>query len=225
MGKIGKSVDHGLGGRNNEKSSDRRAKKSKASKKVISTANMSKKEVLFDESSRLDYLTGFRKRKTERRKFGLAMEVMKKDKAKREARKELRGLGASLNNDDTNANNNNNFNSNDNKDEDDDEEGKNSKTIKFDDENTSKMFQGMVSVEVDEGIAEEMDKYYSITSDDMAYNKKEHVNEPTRLEKAMKIVKDKNLMNKSRGRSQSSKNKHKLMSKAGVKMKFNRKRK
>ncbi len=217
MGKISKSVDHGLGGRNNEKSSDRRAKKSKASKKVISTANMSKKEVLFDENSRLDYLTGFRKRKTERRKFGLAMEVMKKDKAKREARKELRGLGASLNND--------NDNDNLNVTEDVDNEDKNSLTMKFDDENTSKMFQGMVSVEVDEGIADEMDKYYSVTSDDMTYNRKELTHAPSRLEKAMKVVKDKNLMNKSRGRSQSSKNKHKLMSKAGVKMKFNRKRK
>ena len=37
---------------------------------------------LWDEESRVDYLTGFKKRKNERRKFGLAMQVMK-GKAKR----------------------------------------------------------------------------------------------------------------------------------------------
>ena len=43
----------------------------------------------FDPEARTDYLTGFRKRKADRRKFGLTMEELKRRKRKAEERKEL----------------------------------------------------------------------------------------------------------------------------------------
>lgn len=55
-----------------------------------------KREVIFDEESRVEFLTGFRKRKQERRKFGLAMQVMKEKKGLREMRKIRRTSGESL---------------------------------------------------------------------------------------------------------------------------------
>lgn len=71
------AVDHGLGGRNNKQSNLRREKKSNQLKKLVKRLNPgnSKKEIKFDENSRQEFLTGFHKRKQERRKFGLAMEV------------------------------------------------------------------------------------------------------------------------------------------------------
>ena len=45
------------------------------------------KEVVWDEDNRVNYLTGFKKRKNERRKFGLAMQIMKEAKAKKEVLK------------------------------------------------------------------------------------------------------------------------------------------
>ncbi len=59
-----------------------------------------KKEILFDEKERSDYLSGFHKRKVERRKYGLALQKLKDRKAQIEgrryaqekARKELKEL-------------------------------------------------------------------------------------------------------------------------------------
>eukprot|EP01084_Bolivina_argentea_P195552 335433_1 len=47
-----------------------------------------KKEILFDEKERSDYLSGFHKRKLERRKYGLALQKLKDRKARIEGRKE-----------------------------------------------------------------------------------------------------------------------------------------
>jgi len=72
-------IDHGLGGKDNLKSRQRREKKAKKTK-VIAMKALSggkKREVIFDENARQEYLTGFGKRKQERRKYGLAMEVCK----------------------------------------------------------------------------------------------------------------------------------------------------
>ncbi len=59
-----------------------------------------KKEILFDEKERSDYLSGFHKRKLERRKYGLALQKLKDRKARikgrrdaqEKARKELQEL-------------------------------------------------------------------------------------------------------------------------------------
>ena len=84
-------VDHGLGGKDTESSKKKRAKRAeriKASAESRMKVVKGAKEVVWDEESRVDYLTGFKKRKNERRKFGLAMQVMKEAKAKKEVLKE-----------------------------------------------------------------------------------------------------------------------------------------
>lgn len=72
-------VDHGLGGRGSERSKLRREKKARriksVAKKLQSEGFVTPKEIKFDENARKEWLTGFRKRKQERRKFGLAMQV------------------------------------------------------------------------------------------------------------------------------------------------------
>jgi hypothetical protein len=71
-------VDHGLGGRDNKKSREKREKrfKKKESKaKVLTAMPVKKREVVFSEESRNNYLTGFRQRKKERRQYGIAMQV------------------------------------------------------------------------------------------------------------------------------------------------------
>ncbi len=47
-----------------------------------------RKEILFDKKERSDYLSGFHKRKQERRKYGLALQKLKDRKARIEGRKE-----------------------------------------------------------------------------------------------------------------------------------------
>jgi hypothetical protein len=70
-------IDHGLGGKDNKRSKEKREKRAIKSKKVALKAltGGKKKEVLFDDAARIEWLSGFRKRKLERRKYGLAMEV------------------------------------------------------------------------------------------------------------------------------------------------------
>ena len=85
MGKRG--CDHGLGGRDNEKSRQRRAKKASATKKIALASlkgGPKKREVIFDEESRVEFLTGFQKRKQERRKYGLTKQVEKEKKLHKE---------------------------------------------------------------------------------------------------------------------------------------------
>jgi hypothetical protein len=71
-------VDHGLGGRDNKKSRekrDKRFRKKEAKAKMITALPVKKREVVFSEDSRVDYLTGFRQRKKDRRQYGIAMQV------------------------------------------------------------------------------------------------------------------------------------------------------
>ena len=70
-------IDHGLGGRDGVKSKQKREKKAKKNRVVAMRALTGgrKKEVIFDEKARTEWLGGFHKRKQERRKYGLAMEV------------------------------------------------------------------------------------------------------------------------------------------------------
>lgn len=75
------AVDHGLGGKESEKhrsKRDRKAKRLRILNKSLQNKDLvgnSKKEVVFDEDARVAFLTGFHKRKQERRKFGLTMQV------------------------------------------------------------------------------------------------------------------------------------------------------
>lgn len=73
-------IDHGLGGRENEKCKEKRKKKAARRKTEIlrticDNSNELKKEVVFNESARADWLTGFNKRKQMRRQYGVAMQV------------------------------------------------------------------------------------------------------------------------------------------------------
>ena len=71
-------VDHGLGGRDNKKSRekrDRRFRKKQAKAQLLQKLPAKKRAVVFDEEARVEYVTGFRKRKKERRQFGIAMQV------------------------------------------------------------------------------------------------------------------------------------------------------
>ena len=42
---------------------------------MITALPVKKREVVFSEDSRVDYLTGFRQRKKDRRQYGIAMQV------------------------------------------------------------------------------------------------------------------------------------------------------
>ena len=99
MGK-NRGCDHGLGGRDNEKSRQRRAKRAAVTKKIALSSlkgGPKKREIVFDEAARVDFLTGFRKRKQERRKYGLTKQIEKEQKhhkdevkSRRQAVKEVR---------------------------------------------------------------------------------------------------------------------------------------
>jgi ribosomal RNA-processing protein 17 len=83
-------VDHNLGGRDNDKSRYKRHKKANRLKKeilrtVTSEPEILKKEVIFNEDARREWLTGFQKRKTKRRQYGVAMQSLKDKKALKDA--------------------------------------------------------------------------------------------------------------------------------------------
>ena len=76
-------VDHGLGGKDSKKSRDKRSRRAEKHRKIarngittIGTGAKKKTAVVFNEESRVEFLTGFRQRKQQRRKFGLTMQVM-----------------------------------------------------------------------------------------------------------------------------------------------------
>lgn len=74
-------IDHGLEGRNSEQSRQRRERKALRVKKMVKKllaegdAGGRRNEIKFDEGARTAWLTGFHKRKQERRKYGLTMQV------------------------------------------------------------------------------------------------------------------------------------------------------
>lgn len=83
-------VDHNLGGRENDKSRYKRHKKANRLKKeILRTVTAEpeglKKEVVFNEDARREWLTGFQKRKTKRRQYGVAMQSLKEKKALKDA--------------------------------------------------------------------------------------------------------------------------------------------
>jgi ribosomal RNA-processing protein 17 len=171
-------IDHGLGGRNNEKSKLKRAKKAKHVKSFAKSVVSKKGEVIFDESARAEFLTGFRKRKQEKRKYGLAMGLLKKQRNIREARKFHRkgviGTGEAS--------------------EEQEEEEKNDEVSKgkeeeltFDDDYTQNMFNGEVSVVVSTELADKLEE--SSRFGEIKANSTKVKNEPTRLEKALIVAK------------------------------------
>eukprot|EP01038_Epipyxis_sp_PR26KG_P009198 gene9198-12407_t len=84
-------IDHGLGGKDNLKSKQRREKKANRTRKIaLSAIKGKKREIIFNEEDRKNWLVGFGKRKQARRKFGLAMEIIKKKKSHKELLKDSR---------------------------------------------------------------------------------------------------------------------------------------
>ena len=108
------AIDHKLEGR---RSKDKRTGKWKRQKGVPAPVKATinpkgKAQVLFDEQARSEWLTGFGKRKAERRKFGLAMQILKDKKMKKETLRQIKAVS----NDDNDNNNSININNNNNMD-------------------------------------------------------------------------------------------------------------
>ena len=104
-----------------------------------------------------DFLTGFRKRKQERRKFGLAMQIMKEKKVLKEARKNIRKSKTALN-----AISIDTYTGIDNNDVDNDMINSEDKieSVTFDDDHTRSLFHGGVTVKIGTGIADDLDDRY-----------------------------------------------------------------
>lgn len=97
-------------------------------------------------AARVEFLTGFRKRKQERRKFGLTMQILKEKKELKDRKKEKIAAHKKAMN----------LNSGRKSTADDSEEAKKSENVKvavFDDNHTQNMFGGVVSIEINEGIS------------------------------------------------------------------------
>lgn len=153
-------VDHGLEGRNSEKSQQRRQRKAQRIKstiqKLIREGDVGgrRNEVKFDEAARQAWLTGFHKRKQERRKYGLTMEILKKQKQKKEMQKLRQKTLADINGEEQILSASSSSGRGGEGEEEDDEaaEGEEHEqaTSVFDDDNTVNMFGAVVSVVVDE---------------------------------------------------------------------------
>lgn len=202
-------VDHGLGGNNSEKSRKRRTKKAKQVATIAKAAMNKKKEVVFDDESRVNYLTGFRKRKQERREYGHAMEILKTHKKKLDKRREIRtAVTTALTEQKKNMKKAGKEESDDEDDNNSsEEEEKISGTATFADEATTSMFGGVVDVVIDTGIAEEMDRNFqeSITGKIKEQSLKNTKKEPTRLEKALSKARQ-NLSNAPKKKKSVKKN-------------------
>jgi hypothetical protein len=184
------AVDHGLGGKDSQRSREKREKRAQKQKayahKALTGGN--KKELKFDENSRVEWLTGqptiasnapkfvifticsgFRKRKTERRKFGLTKKVFpdvssrvtpvythnnqfcqieKEKQALKDARKERRKSQASAAAEIIKANKN----SADDSSVQSEAVEKLKENFQFEDSYTRKLFGADVSITVNEGI-------------------------------------------------------------------------
>jgi ribosomal RNA-processing protein 17 len=199
-------IDHGLGGKDNKKSQQKREKRAVKNKSIAMKAMTGgkKKEVLFNENARIEWLTGFGKRKQERRKFGLAMEVIKKQKIHKEGVKEQRNAikEAKILDDHVKMGH-----SDDEVEKEDDEQSEseeveelqNKNTVQiFGDNSTISMFGSTVSVAIDTSIADDSAFGENIDQDVGARRNNgrnglvsgaQKKPELTKLEKAMKKVK------------------------------------
>lgn len=180
-------VDHGLGGKESLKNRLKREAKARRNKKVA-TANIApsrKNEVVFDDAARTAYLTGFHSRKQSRRKYGIAMQVLKEKKARKELSKELRQVRS------TNQEDGAQGEDDDGEDEMGSQEsidGHGERTeLTFSDDNTNAMFGGEVSVTIDEGIAVELEQFHNPDQANSSSQKKRK-REPTVFQKALKAA-------------------------------------
>ena len=214
----GMAVDHGLGGKDNKKSQQRREKKAKRTKAIAIKALHSgtkKKEVVFNEVARTEWLTGFHKRKQERRKYGLAMQVMKDKKSHKDTVKEQRSLikaSSALALKELEERTAKEADSDDGYDydyADAVEEGggegqaergeEKSHELLFGDSATTSMFGGAVSVVIDTGVADDLfeqnnpDLESGLPAQSRGFGKKKAL---TNFEKAMKVVNRRGLNNR-----------------------------
>ena len=166
-----RGCDHGLGGRNTENSKRKRAKRAeriKASAESRMKVTKGVKEIVFDENAREEYLTGFRKRKTERRKFGLAMQIVKDTKMRKEAVKarkadimranqrekdKLREAGGVMAQEDSDDDEDDVEGDEDGNEGDDSNSSKKLEESVFADESTTSMFGASVSVVVNTDVS------------------------------------------------------------------------
>jgi len=141
-------VDHGLQGKEGIKSREKRQKRAQRAHKLVGKVGIvvgKKKELVFNETARTEWLTGFHKRKLQRRQYGLTMGLLKEKKAVLDMRKQRRKLMSTTENSDLTQN------------DEDDNALKTSTETCFDDDSTNAMFGGDVSVVIDTGIVDEMD--------------------------------------------------------------------
>ena len=222
------AIDHGLQGksRSREEREKRAKQKQRKARKMMALAREQaasnsaaetiqvkgkRGEVLFDEAARVAWMTGFRKRKTERRKIGLAMQIIK-DKSKRKgARTErvdaMKSISLASNDDEEEYDGDKSYNQ-DKCLKDTDKE-----TVFMDDQ-TMNMFGSSVSVIVGTDIANDLcDNFVDNEEESGADNTSvtsfhskggSSIPQISRFEKAMRDVNKKGLLEK---RSRSSKEK------------------
>ena len=231
------AIDHGLGGRESDKSRQRRLKKAASMKRLVvestkASSTSRKGEVVFNESSRLDFIQGFRKRKAERRKHGLTMELLKQQKARREARKDLRlgsaaGLSLPAGGDEEDGDGDGDdietsgeaFHDNDNRGGEGSKDTGKLTRVEFSDSHTQDMFDGTVTVEVDEGIDDDMDNLLkNYDTDKTPQSSSWGGKGPTRYEKAQKIVKE--TMGNKKKRKTNNNTAHSVKSGAGKRTQY-----
>lgn len=128
-------------------------------------------KVIFNEESRAEWLTGFRKRKILRRKYGIAMQILKdkkvvKDKAKERRVSKKNDDDSQVSDDDAEAEDDEIVQSNrspggwsqsnDSMKSDDDDD---TQSIIYNDEQTQNMFGSTVLVDIDTNIADKLDPW------------------------------------------------------------------
>ena len=168
-------VDHNLGGRDNDKGKLKRHKKASRLKteilRTIGKPEDLKKEVVFNEDSRKEWLTGFHKRKQMRRQYGVAMQCLKDKKSLKDAqssRREAKKLN--------DLENSKEFDfgkemklyhevDDDEMDNNDVEESNSNCNNTYDDEQTQALFGNAVTVTVDTtNLNNQLDEYHNVQS-------------------------------------------------------------
>lgn len=167
------AIDHGLGGRENDKGKEKRKKKAARRKTeilrtIVENPKELKKEVVFNEAARADWLTGFNKRKQKRRQYGIAMQCLKEKKQLKDAQTQKRERQKKMNAEYHEAATGGASEGGSNENEEEVEEEASAvaeepaPSIVFEDAHTHDMFGSSVSVTIDStGIAEELDQFRS----------------------------------------------------------------
>ena len=192
------AIDHGLQGRNSDKSRRKRFNKAKKTKAIALGALTKDRKVVFNEESRVEWLSGFHKRKLQRRKFGLAMQIIKDKKTNKQNGKESRGLNSQMKKDSIQKLNENIV------DNDNAMETHSIITeILYDDNQSQNMFGSSVSVVINDDLNQFMSKntdHFETASQGSKASRTPSRQErfQSELGKAIKQVKSKNLLNKKK---------------------------